>query len=747
MADGTVAGTSGADTINAGFSGDPDGDKVDGGDAILPGDTGDDDLIEAYGGADTVDAGAGHDEVYGGTGNDNLSGGTGDDTIFGDEGDDRIFLESGDDTAYGGDGADTVFASIGADLIYGGDGNDTLTGGLGNNSLYGGSGDDVIEWTGAGNDTIEGGETLETGGDVLDASGATGNLTLDLSGVSAADPESGTISDGTETATFREIEVVLTGTGADSITGSTVGDMVDAGDGADTLDLGAGDDIASLGGGYAADSEGVIRYLGDGDADTFVFADGDGSDIIQGFDLPIDNGDGTFTRVDRLDVSGLTDGAGSPVTVADVTVTDDGAGNALLSFPNGETLTLLDVDPVYVSQTGVLFAMGIPAPDGTVSGSAGADTIDAAYLGDPEGDRIDAGDAVDPAAGAEDDIIEAGDGNDLVLSGAGDDSIAAGTGADIVDAGAGNDTILGEAGADTIDGGAGADTLFGGDDSDLISFAEGDFATGESGDDTFVLTDNGEAGNAAITIDGGGGGETAGGGDTLRLGHLADLSTLAITATTTNSSGNTSQSGTVTLDDGSVLSFSDIENIICFTPGIRVATAMGLRAVEDLRPGDLVVTRDHGLQPVRWTGRRTITGRGILAPVRITAGVMTGQEADLVVSPRHRMLITGYKAELLFGESEVLAAALHLVDGLDVLQEEMNEVTYIHILFDRHEVIFAEGAATESFHPGDLSLGALDDAAREELFTVFPELRSDVSQYGDTARRCLKRHEAALLRG
>jgi hypothetical protein len=101
----------------------------------------------------------------------------------------------------------------------------------------------------------------------------------------------------------------------------------------------------------------------------------------------------------------------------------------------------------------------------------------------------------------------------------------------------------------------------------------------------------------------------------------------------------------------------------------------------------------------------------------------------------------------LFGESEVLVAAKHLVDDRDVRICPCDEVIYIHLMFDRHEVIYAEGIATESFHAGDTALSAVTAAAREELFAIFPELRSAPGRHRETARHCLKRHEAQLLRG
>jgi hypothetical protein len=67
------------------------------------------------------------------------------------------------------------------------------------------------------------------------------------------------------------------------------------------------------------------------------------------------------------------------------------------------------------------------------------------------------------------------------------------------------------------------------------------------------------------------------------------------------------------------------------------------------------------------------------------------------------------------------------------------------MMLDRHEVVYAEGAATESFHVGDVGIAAISDQSREEMFSVFPELRSNPNAYGQTARPCLKRHEAQLL--
>jgi len=733
--DGTVSGTAGDDIIDGAYAGDPHTDRMDNADAILPGHAPDDDLILAGAGNDTVRAGAGDDRIYGEAGNDTLYGDAGDDLVFGGDGLDVLIGEDGNDTLYGGDdndflngvggndtlygdaGNDSIEAGLGNDMVYGGIGDDSVNGDRGNDTVYGGAGNDFVRgsfgndtvyggtgddyvWGGYGddlhvvendfgNDTYYGDSEDEILGDTLDLSAVTDDLRIDLSN---AIPERGSFTDGTYNATFDEMEHIVLGSGTD----------------------------------------------------TLVLNDFGGADRVQGFAAPTPNSDGTYSGVDQLDVTGMTSDYGTtPVTVNDVVVSDDGNGNAVLTFPGGESLTLIGVSPAEVDNPFALNAMGIPLSDGTVSGTAGADLIDADYEGDPDGDNVDRSDAVLPGAGAQDDLIEAGSGADIVYAGAGNDLVYGGFEDDALFGGSGNDILLGEGGDDSLNGGLGIDTLYGGTGNDTITFADGDFAVGGDGDDLFILENLGPAVAGVITVVGGEGGETLGIGDTLQLGSLADMSTLNITKPANVGGG---MSGTITLDDGTILSFSEIENIICFTPGTRIATPRGARPVEGLKIGDMVVTRDHGLQPVRWVGSRTVPAIGRFAPVRIRPGVVTGLDRDLLVSPQHRMLFQGYRAQLLFGESEVLVAAAHLIDGHAVTQDEGTAVTYIHIMFDDHEIIYAEGAATESFHPGDLGLSAVTDAARDELFGLFPALRASPESYGDTARRCLRRHEAQFIR-
>ncbi|ABV91882.1 putative type I secretion target repeat protein [Dinoroseobacter shibae DFL 12 = DSM 16493] len=181
----------------------------------------------------------------------------------------------------------------------------------------------------------------------------------------------------------------------------------------------------------------------------------------------------------------------------------------------------------------------------------------------------------------------------------------------------------------------------------------------------------------------------------------------------------------------------------CFVAGTRILTPEGVVPVETLRPGDLVQTRDHGAQPVLWVGRRTLPGSEALAPIRFSPDAL-GSDRPLYVSPQHRMLLSDPRLLLLFEEAEVLAAALHLVNGHSVVQAPRARVTYIHLLFARHEIVYAEGIPSESFHPGMAGLAGFGDAARDELLGFFPQLADLDAGFGPCARRVLRAHEAAV---
>ncbi|MDE3238654.1 MAG: Hint domain-containing protein [Paracoccaceae bacterium] len=158
----------------------------------------------------------------------------------------------------------------------------------------------------------------------------------------------------------------------------------------------------------------------------------------------------------------------------------------------------------------------------------------------------------------------------------------------------------------------------------------------------------------------------------------------------------------------------------CFVSGTMIATPQGNRPVETLTPGDMVCTLDHGNQPLRWIGQRQVEGRGAFAPICFARGSI-GNRSTLFVSPRHRMLVTGWRAELFLGEPAVLVPAIHLVNGRTIRPSPRPQVRYFHLLFDRHEVICAEGAWSESYHPGATILSR-DAVLRAELAALFPGL-------------------------
>ncbi len=191
----------------------------------------------------------------------------------------------------------------------------------------------------------------------------------------------------------------------------------------------------------------------------------------------------------------------------------------------------------------------------------------------------------------------------------------------------------------------------------------------------------------------------------------------------------------------------------CFTPGTMIRTPGGLTRIEELQEGDAVQTKDNGAQQIRWIGSRRMSGARLFAmpklrPVRIAAGLLGADvpEGDLVVSPEHRILIKGPVALDLFNTPEVLVAAKDLINGTSISVDlRVREVTYIHLLFDRHQVMWANGVETESFHPASASLNALDDSDRARLLATHPSLEFDPHTYGSFARRHLSGSEAAIL--
>lgn len=166
--------------------------------------------------------------------------------------------------------------------------------------------------------------------------------------------------------------------------------------------------------------------------------------------------------------------------------------------------------------------------------------------------------------------------------------------------------------------------------------------------------------------------------------------------------------------------------LAALTAGTRIDTPDGPRPVEALAAGDLVSTLANGSRPLSWVGRRRVAPVELAAhpglrPIAFAQGA-AGNGRALRVSPLQRMLIDDWRAEVYFGEDRVLVAAQALVDDAAVQVTLPPEgVEYVVLLCDRHEVILAEGALVESFHPGETGLDGLPPDARAEIAALFPE--------------------------
>lgn len=369
---GTYDMTMSGDTSSTWSSGNDSMSGGAGSDTIYGG--GGNDTIDGGDGDDTIHGGEGDDLIYGGAGNDYLTTGTGNDTLYGGEGDDTLHNSSGNDSLVGGTGNDSIIATDGFDTLEGGEGNDTMYGGNDGDRLVGGTGDDlmygeadadtfIIE-DNFGNDTIVGGEA-GTDFDTVDMSAMTGSVTVTYTG-----DEAGFITNGTHTIQFSEVERLILTDQADVVDAraDSAGVIVEAGGGNDTLIGGSGND----------------KFTGGTGDDEFVLTDSGGYDRVTDFDLNDDDSNGFYN--DQLDVSDLTggSGAGGAVRTSDVMTSDDGFGNALLTFPNGEQLVLEGVSPNQMTTHAQLFAAGIPCftPGARIRTAKGMRPVEKIRVGD-----------------------------------------------------------------------------------------------------------------------------------------------------------------------------------------------------------------------------------------------------------------------------------------------------------------------------------------------------------------------------
>lgn len=797
--------------IDGSYTGDPEGDMIDDEDNAA---CDNDDVVQAYGGNDTVLSGDGNDTVFAGTGNDivfagagndTVEGAAGDDQMEGGAGDDMLVGGSGNDTQEGGTGNDTIKGDDGNDIMFGNEGNDDIWGGTGDDFGYGGTGDDQIElgdgtdygYGGEGNDNIQG----NAGNDFIFGDEPDG-VCFTPGGTQGAGTGSASAAGAGVPATDFTFEMQFSGdplapvgpvpgVDGDSAPMTPNDPPVGAADTTTLMSYGT----AGVPGALVVYATSDVEYFnfpqpntmgpgGSNDASTSIDP---GQLIVEYYDAAgniqvLETGIDPDTFLDGFDhalsmsftaneASIYLDGA-SPATVV--------TGTANIAIPPGGTITFGD-GPNTGGFVGEVNDIRLWDDIRTPAEIAQFHNID---LDDEAGDpNLVSNWTPDPFTGGFQDAVG---GNDAAPFGdtefkatgnQGDDTLFGGTGDDVVIGAGGNDTVDGDAGNDTLYGGAGNDKVIGDEGNDTMYAGSGDddiFAG--SGDDTIYAGTGadsvfGDTGNDYIyagpgdEVFGGGNGELpANDCDTLDLSLLTPAGTTAVFSnlvsdTTTGGNGNGWNGKVSFVDDttGAIvgeMKFQDIEKgIPCFTPGTMIKTKTGEVAVEELKVGDKVLTRDNGYQTIRWTGTRAVSAGELqavpdLQPIRITAGALGDNlpERDMNVSPQHRMLVGNAATELWFGEDEVLVAAKHLtcLEGVDV--DTQADVTYVHVMFDAHEIICADGSWSESFQPGDLSLGSLDAAARAELFTLFPELATgDAELKYPAARTTLKAHEAPLV--
>jgi Ca2+-binding RTX toxin-like protein len=536
-------------------------------------------------GDDSLTGGSRYNDLSGGSGNDTIVAGAGGGNYSGDAGDDSIIGGTGDDFIFANEGSDTIEAGAGFDVITLVGGNHTVTGGSGGDryEIFNGLGNHLVTDFVIGEDAFDLSFATDANGNQLDfmdmtvsdtAGDGTGDAILNfpdggsvtLQGVSPSDLDTdtklaslmvagkdhvvtGTNDDDVIDATYvdedgeRLDDIANNGSNDDDVNAGAGNDRIEGGLGQDSLDGGTGDDTIFGGddddrlfGGAGnddlyGDAGDDLLSAGTGDdtlaggtgADTFVLTDGTDNNVITDFVI------GT----DTLDVSAMTDADGNTVNTLDAAVTDtvgDGTGDAILSFPNGESVTLWGISVSDVDTPEKLGALGIAESDYVVSGTDGDDVIGSQYV-DTDGDSVDDDNAAD---GSNDDVISGGDGddtlygglgNDIVDGGTGNDTILGGNGDDDLSGNGGNDDLIGGSGNDTMVGGIGNDTVWGNDDDDSLSGGEGedligggtgnDFLYGGDGDDTMLGEDGddvlaGGAGNDDLI--GGSGNDTMEGG-------------------------------------------------------------------------------------------------------------------------------------------------------------------------------------------------------------------------------------------
>lgn len=217
--------------------------------------------------------------------------------------------------------------------------------------------------------------------------------------------------------------------------------------------------------------------------------------------------------------------------------------------------------------------------------------------------------------------------------------------------------------------------------------------------------------------------------------------------------GTDGQAHTVSIDVESANGTGVASVVVCFVRGSRILTAVGERPIEQLQSGDQLICGDGIHRPIRWIGslhldHAQLSAHPELRPIRLAPDSLAPgcPQGELFLSPQHRVLLSDWRAEVLFGEDEVLVTVASLEnDGSIRAVQTCREVDYFHILLDGHHTVWANGVECETLMPAEMAQTALSGTARDEICQIFPQIVTDLSSFGRLCHPVLKPFETLAL--
>jgi len=530
---------------------------------------------------------------------------------------------------------------------------------------------------------------------------------------------------------------VATSNGNDTVSisdNSSIGGSFHLGDGSHEITIGAGvriEDETQISGDPNSDTSLLVgegSYLGQGERtgeSTALSINSGGDDTIvvggAGAETTLDGNvfAGGEVSLTNTSVSGgysTSNDADDEIVFTDVTVDGD-----VSTSQGDDTVSISDNSSIGGSfhlgdgSHEITVGEGVRIEDETqISGDANSDTSlligQGSYLG--QGERTGESTALSINSGGDDTLVVGGVSSETTLDGnvfaGGEVSV---TNTSVVGNFSTNDNEDDEINFSDVTITGNLSTSGGDDFVNLSSFnTSGGFVDGGNDNDTLVLDNAALISASGVTFVPG----------TLPPAFEASLLSNDTTWDVTLQNGDTFQAR----------NFEVLSATVCFASGTRIDTSHGQVKVEDLSIGDLVTSFDNGYQKVHWMNSARFTREQIatnpgLAPVRIKCGSLgLGlPERDLWVSQQHRMFVSNRVAQRVMGTRETLVAAKQLVaiDGIDIVHD-VDEIEYVHFLCERHELVYAEGALSETLYTGPEAIKSLPMEAVKEIFEIFPEL-------------------------